>query len=227
MNFRKTIFYLCVAFNFIFISGVISQTLSRLAANENLFPFKTKMQLHFDSLRPLMDSVTFYSEGGEYNDYKKFMNFWEPRISVDGDFSKYEEAKYIYYTGINNISQVNGNPWFEIGPEKEPVNMSSDFAGVGPTEFITFFDNGTASSTNRMLTGSVLGGLFYSTDHGEHWNKTGTDTQWPTSGCGWAVFHPNDFQTWFASSSGDEQGESSFIGYTGGIFRTNDEGVKR
>ena len=77
-----------------------------------------------------------------------------------------------------------------------------------------------------MLTGSLLGGLFYSDDYGESWNSTGTDTEWAQSGVISAVFHPQNYNIWFAASSGNElSGSSIWIGLTGGIYRTKDKGV--
>ncbi len=75
-----------------------------------------------------------------------------------------------------------------------------------------------------MLTGSLLSGLFYSSDYGETWNSTGTDN-WEQSGCSWAVFHPTNHEVWFASSSRNSaSGRSGFIGRTGGVYKTVDEG---
>ena len=45
------------------------------------------------------------------------------------------------------------------------------------------------------------------------------------SGSGCAIFKPDDHTTWFASSSGNSNnGYSLWIGKTGGIYRSTDEG---
>ena len=197
----------------------------------NLFEYKKHADKYFDSIRSNLkskqDSSEFYAEGSEYNNYELFLNYWFPRLfSASGDFSKYFEASKSFYSKSlgSKLESGKGNTdaWKELGPITTPIN----YRGIGPTEFITFFDKGTYASTDYMLVGALTSGLFYSTDHGQHWQKTGTDTKWAESGCSSAVFHPTDHKTWYASSSGNSgSGNSSFIGRTGGIYRTRDEGV--
>ena len=127
----------------------------------------------------------------------KFMNYQEPRLSPFGDFDKVFDADSIYYSGHeNNYQYFTDDFWFEIGPFDRPGNYQSD--GVGSVEYLSIFDNGSTESTKYMLTASLMGGVFYSTDYGETWNSTGTDTQWQQSGSGCAIFHPSDYKTWFA-----------------------------
>jgi len=197
----------------------LSKYLFGLEPETNLYTIKDSVDVYMQNLMNTVDSATFYAEGGEYMEYRKFLDFWEPRLHPHGNFEVYFTADSVFYASTrNDYDYVTNEPWHEIGPTYEPQ-------GVGPTEFITFYDCGNNDSTNFMLTGATLGGLFYSTDGGENWNKTGTDTQWERSGCGWAVFHPENHKVWFASSSGNNSGISGFIGKTGGIYRTIDEGT--
>lgn len=180
------------------------------------------MNEYLDSLKTTMSEEKFYEEGGAYSDFMKFQQTWEPRLSPHGDFNKYLNAQENFYSNLKSDYQfITDKKWHELGPDK--VNQNPD-KGVGPVEFISFFDNGSSSSTQYMLTASLLGGLFYSTDYGETWQSTNTDTKWDESGCSWAVFHPSNHKIWYAASSGNtDQGSSSWIGKTGGIYRTEDE----
>ncbi len=210
--------YLAVINN---ISGQLNTYLNNMDSNNyNYFFIKERMYDYLDSLKATKDSISYYSGGGEYKEFKLFESIWEPQLIPHGDFSVYFDQEYDFFNNqLSNYNYVTQESWHELGPN---VIQQTGDKGVGPVEFVTFFDNGTTQSTQYMLTGSALGGLFYSTDYGENWNKTGSE-DWFTSGCGWAVFHPTDHNTWYASSSGGSTGGES-IGKTGGIYRTNDEG---
>ena len=192
-----------------------------IEGNKNLFQIEAEMTVFLDSLKQAIPDSVFNAGGGEYRDYMKFMNFWKPRLYPHGDFKKYFNAIDAFYGKIKSTPYIK--EWIELGPNKSTDNSG---LGIGPIEFITFYDNGTAISTDTMLAGSTLGGLFFSTDYGSHWNKTGTDTYLEQSGCSWAVFDPTTASTWYASTSSNCDGNTSlWIGYTGGVYRTEDYGV--
>ncbi len=216
---------LFVAFSllFNFYSNLSYPQLSEYLINQNddqsLYNIKAGMVIYLDSLVLIQDSTTFYAEGGEYREYMKFINYWEPILHPHGDITKLFDVDSIYYNNtLNNYSYFSEEPWHELGP------LDNTF-GIGPVEYLSIFDDGTSESTRYMLVASMLGGVFYSTDYGDNWNSTATDTQWELSGSGCAVFHPRDHKTWFASTSGNSNGSLSlWLGKTGGIWRTNDEG---
>ncbi len=189
----------------------------------NFFEVKDQMNSYLDSLRNTMDSATYYSGGGEYKEWKFFERLWEPRATHQGGITEYFDAEYdYYYSTKDSYGYHTIEAWHELGPKMDMPN--DQYKGIGPVEFITFYDNGTNDSTNYMLTGSTMGGLFYSTDAGETWNKTGTDN-WDQSGCISAVFHPNNHRVWYAASSGNGSStKSGFVGRTGGVFKSVDEG---
>jgi len=174
---------------------------------------------YLDNLKLTLDSTTYYCGGAEYKTFKKFQNFWESRLYPNKTFETYFLAQQAFYENTSqNYSNASSDTWKEIGPKNSAV-------GIGPVEFITFFDNGTPVSTQYMLTGATQSGLFYSKDFGETWSPAGTDTQWESSGCSWAVFHPTNHQIWCASSSGNGGGcASSWMGRSGGVYLTSDEG---
>ncbi len=202
----------------------LSQYLINQDENQTLYDIKAGMQPYMDSLETTQDSATFYAEGGEYIEYMKFMDYWEPRLFPHGNFSKSFDADSAYYANTeNNYPYFSDKPWHEVGPFERPGGTGD---GIGPVEYLSIFDTGTVESTQYMLSASLLGGVFYSTDFGESWSSTSTDTQWGQSGSGCAIFHPTDNKTWFASSSGNSNsGYSLWIGKTGGIWRTTNEGA--
>lgn len=173
-------------------------------------------------------------ESSAYNRYLRFRSYWEPRLSPSGDFEEYFRRERTYYKEYRRsrpvARQVAGrtttftasitSSWRELGPYTKPqTNVGAE--GTGPISFLTFYP----PSPSRMLAGSTIGGLWYSTNGGAFWLKTGTDTQIGPSGVGTAAFHPSDYHTWFAASAGNTDFEPGFIGYVGGIFRTTDEGT--
>ncbi|MBW8877040.1 MAG: hypothetical protein JF614_18905 [Acidobacteria bacterium] len=196
---------------------------------ENLKDFKARMDAYF---APQIASrgldALVKQEGGQYNEYVKFLRYWEPRLYPRGDFTVPFQLERNYYRrrrgpslGAGLLSPGGANIWQELGPIAKPTsNVGAE--GTGPIEFITFYH----AAPSRMLCGSTAGGLFYSTNGGLTWSKTGTDTQIGRSGVGTAVFHPGDYKTWFTASAGNSgSNEPSWIGYTGGVFRTTDEGT--
>jgi hypothetical protein len=178
----------------------------------SFYDIKAEMREYFDSLLVITDSSDFFREGSEYSQYKQFESIWESRVYLDGLFSTYFEEVNNYYSFTDNYAYVTEDKWNELGPTKV---QNSTLKGIGPVEFISFFDNGTSSSTQHKLTGSLSGGLFYSDDNGNNWQPGGSDT-WISSGCAWAVFHPSNNNIWYAASSSWVQ--------NGGIYRTKNSG---
>ncbi|HJQ36637.1 MAG TPA: LamG-like jellyroll fold domain-containing protein [Thermoanaerobaculia bacterium] len=208
--------------------------------DENLKDYRARMEAHFApiiaqrGLRALVEE-----EGSAYNDYVRFLRFWEPRLHPHGDFKEYfrQEAMQFKLEPVARRRVVrhaerdfrpvaglaivpNTAKWEELGPRSKPVS-NVGVEGTGPTEFIVF-----GPQPSRMLCGSNAGGLFYSTNGGLSWSSTGTDTEIGRSGVGTAVFHPTDYQTWFAGSGGNSgSGDPGWLGLTGGIFRTTNQGA--
>lgn len=202
----------------------LNSFLLEMDSTTDMQSIKTHMEPYLDNLRNEIDSVNYYAGGGEYKCYNKFIDFWNSRTSPNSNISTYFDAEYNFHTNLKRrYKTVTQNPWKELGPNKLTQGSAK---GNGPTEFVTFFNDGTPESTDYLLTGSLNGGLFYSTNGGENWSNAGTDTQWHMSGCSWAVFHPDDHTKWIASSSGnDHSGHSLWIRKSGGVYRTVDEGA--
>lgn len=219
-------------------SSVFAQPLDvQPLADETLYAYRARMEALF---KPEIERVGVQAlveqEGSSYNQYLKLLAHWQPRLGEKGDFKLYfanEANQFRYHAGrrravrhdkdvesLANGAVNNDQEWQEIGPLTTPGGNGA--RGTGPAEALIFFANGPS----RMLTWSLAGGLFYSRDGGLTWLRTGTDTQIGRSGVSSAAFHPTTYQTWFAASANNSgDGDPLWIGQTGGIFRTTNEGV--
>jgi len=128
------------------------------------------------------------------------------------------------YLGVNFISNAQDfyldNQWQSLGPNTTPGyfrKMSS--LGIGPTEFI----KATPHQKGLLLTGSIPGGLFYSTNGGDLWINAGSD-EWDYSSTSYADFYPSNANTWFAISCYEnKKNRPSPLNIKGGIYRTTDK----
>ena len=204
----------------------LSSLIHDMPNNSNYMTLRQKEMNFVDSIQRTLkgaDSLEFYSGCGEFKAMKKFTQQWDTRLYPSGSFEDYFGALRTFYdSSLSNYDYITEESWRELGPNKPSIAGDK---GVGPVEFITIYDDGTPQSTRYMLTGSLLGGLFYSEDYGETWNSTGTDTYWAQSGVSSAVYDPLDHTKWYAASSGNDlSGSSSWVGLTGGVYRTDDNG---
>ncbi|MDV7392650.1 hypothetical protein RZS08_14885, partial [Arthrospira platensis SPKY1] len=153
-------------------------------------------------------------------------NFWAPRLYPHGSIKKYLDYEGFFLNYIRQTyAYLTNASWIELGPVRNNDNDPKFFRGIGPTEFVEIYNDGTSGSTLNMLTASLPGGLFYTNNGGLSWTNAGTDA-WERSGVGSAVFNPKNVNHWYASSSGGGlNGRSVFIGKTGGIYRTLDKGA--
>lgn len=118
----------------------LSQYIISQEDNQTLYDIKQGMEPYLDNLKATQDSATFYSEGGEYVEYMKFIKYWEPRLYPHGDFSKIFDANNIYYKSTqDNYQYFSDKPWQEKGPLKKPNGIRG---GIGPVEYLSIFDDG-------------------------------------------------------------------------------------
>ncbi len=174
---------------------------------------------YIDSLVDNGDSSMVYSGDGDGRKLLRFTEIWESRLYPNKNFHSYNIAEAEYYSSTSSqFSTSNTNSWKEIGP------LRSD-KGIGPAEFLRIYDDGSATSTKFMLSGSLPGGLFLSSDYGETWNNAGSDN-WEQSGCSWASFYPTNHEIICASTSGNGgSGHPVWIRRTGGIYYTINSGA--
>ncbi|MFZ5553006.1 MAG: 3-coathanger stack domain-containing protein [Bacteroidota bacterium] len=200
--------------------------------NKTLYEIKAEMETYFAGLRDTIPDTSFYAEGSEYNEFQKFLDFWEPRLFPHGDFDSYHKNLFNYYNQ-QGMSRAGGScgvvsipyTWNEIGPVKKPIGSSASNGGTdqgtGPLRNLTFYQ----PMPNHMLTCSWSGGLFYSSTSGNSWVVGGTDgVIGPIirTGARDAVFAPSSSNTWYVALSGS--GEPGWMMYSGGIYRTYNQG---
>jgi len=176
-------------------------------------------------------------EGSEYNQYRNWLNIWEPRIgpnngTVEGYISVMTKSINDNARAKNgSINTVTGitDPWTELGPIQTPtVGIATNGGGqkgIGPIQYITFY----RLNPSRMLASSLSGGLFYSGNRGNSWKNAGSD-KWTLSGCISAAFSPADSNTWYGCSHigggwNRHAPESNFAIGPGGVWRTTNKGV--
>lgn len=175
---------------------------------------------YFQSIRDTTPDSIFTREGSEYNQYMKFIDYWDARLGDKEKISDYSRSMKNSANHISTNIPVILDPWIELGP----TNKTSSLVGIGPIEFIDIHP----TATSKMLCGSLSGGLFYSTNAGVNWSNAGSDTKWITSGCAAAAFDPSDAtgNSWYAITGGtNADGDASFFGFSGGVYHTTNAGA--
>ncbi|MCW3105100.1 MAG: C-terminal target protein [Bacteroidetes bacterium] len=166
-------------------------------------------------------------EGSEYNEFLKWVDYWEPRLGAQGTFEDYYRSlRKSYDEGrlnpSRNRSYGNADAWKELGPYAIPsggvtdlTNVSGCQPGIGPVNFLSFY----RPDPDKILCSSFTAGLFYTSDKGVNWTNAGSDG-WAHSGCRSACFSPNDPLTWYACAA---LGNGT-MGYAG-VYRTSNGGT--
>ncbi len=159
----------------------------------DLYEIKAQWDEYFDSIKVFTPDSIFYHEGNEYSRFQKWFRFWEARLAGHGDFDVYHQALAEYYKDFKpptaEAKSTNQDSWVEI-------ETSHNDCGVGPVHFMDVYQN----NPQLMLVGSNEGGLFFSSNGGNDWVNSGTDTQWERSSIQSAVFHPTNGYIWFGAS---------------------------
>lgn len=186
---------------------------------------KTQKEQYLEILHQSTPDSLFYHEGSEYNKFKQWVEFWEPRLFPNGDFKNY------YAQQKAGLEQINESPltiypadWQEIGPTDEPsgtipCNVTQS-AGIGPVEFIRFYK----PNPQHLFTASTKGGLFYSGNGGDNWVNAGSDLWSGISPVSWAEFKVNDPEVAYAASGQPDDNHAGEIQWTGGIYRVQKNG---
>ena len=71
----------------------LSHYLQNFNESQTFYDIKAGMTIYLDSLKANQDSATFYAEGGEYDTYRRFENYWEMRLYPHGEFTKAIKAE--------------------------------------------------------------------------------------------------------------------------------------
>lgn len=199
-----------------------------LRPEQTLNDVKHEIEPYLENLHQQIGDDEFYREGSFYNQYRQWLEYWEPKLGASGRFDLFSQAAKAgidlvdaTFSNYRNPGTPGQSPWLELGPIHRPengvVNIGNGGSdrGVGPVEFISFYH----SNPDKMLCGSINGGLFYSDNAGLTWNNGGSDLLWDRIGCGWAEFHPSNSDIWYAANTLEP------MLYERGVYRTLDHGL--
>ncbi|PKP16118.1 MAG: hypothetical protein CVU06_15265, partial [Bacteroidetes bacterium HGW-Bacteroidetes-22] len=146
-----------------------------------------------------MDSTKFNnSEAGIYRSLERDYATWGPRLFPSGSIA-HAAASIIGYAESYQPNSSIVNQWSSLGPSNTPDNSkvttsTKNHAGVGQIHRLTL-DPGYDGVLNKTLyAASSFGGLWKSTDDGEHWSGLNTDYQLPISSDLFAQLYPNHCQ---------------------------------
>ena len=188
---------------------------------ENFYQTKARLDKYYDDLRKNGVTPNFSGDAGGYGDYKLWIDRWSPLVYPDGDLGRAVQAIRNYTDSLQQSNRRVKRPtsytWQELGPR-----------GAGPVfwrgrvVFLSF----DPQESNTMLTGSTVGGLFYTDDGGSTWNNGGMDLQLPETSAAHCVVDPKDSNVWFCAT-GERQWiiGANWWSESIGIYRTSDRGA--
>ncbi len=188
---------------------------------------KEQKDAYFEILRQQIGNAAMEEEGSEYTQYRKWLQYWEPRIAPNGTTRDYNNRLATPKKSVP-ISKAFGNmdAWMELGPYNKPNyglnSIGGGDLGIGVIRGITIH----RTNSNKLLCWSSASGLFFSSNKAQNWSNTGSDL-WPRSGCKWAEFAPDNETTWYACSApgGSYYDSDNAIGKNCGLYRTTNSGV--
>jgi hypothetical protein len=149
---------------------------------ENFYSIKARKDAYYDSIKVVAGIDALNEDESGYAQYQLWLRLWEPRVyPFQGDFvalnsSLNNNMQARLSNNNQSVSSVTSN-WSQVGPYDQPLEnlssgqLGSQIGGTGRIDFITIDPN----NVNNLIAGSPVGGLFYSTDGGEHWWNAETD----------------------------------------------------
>jgi hypothetical protein len=206
----------------------------------NFYLIKRELDQYFKELR-YKSPTYFNSEATGFAEYQLWVNTWERRVYPTGGDLELAQGTITNYierrlglglparksVGLSIKKNPAGGNWIELGPSSSPASWH------GSTEFISF----DPQNANTILTGSPVGGLFYSDNSGATWSPGGMDFQQgsdspPLTSASHCIVNPTDSNTWFCATGDNGSNPILANGRYGtgwnqsfGIFRTMDRGV--
>ncbi len=133
--------------------------------------------IQYDSLLTYMTESELADSIKSYKHFKVWQNFWNKRISPEGNILEYENSlKAVMSEADSHVENIED--WHELGPYNFPnnqqvSNIGGGEPGIGPVNWLSFAPN--YSSTGLMFTGGWSTSLWYSEDYGDTWLNGGTD----------------------------------------------------
>lgn len=187
-----------------------------------------QLEQHFDTL-----SAQQLEASREYKLYKRWLYFWQGRLSKEGtNIMDPTYALESYDEIMQNISTYKtgdgSSPlqWEAMGPFNDLITEEGENQQLGRVECAA-----TPSGANFMetiLIGTPSGGIWKTTDGGDNWVCTTDDDIFaPGLGCQHLVYDPNNNSTVYAAltiTTTGQVGSSVDEGYGLGIYKSTDGG---
>lgn len=166
---------------------------------------QAQFKIHPDSsFYTFLDSFYHYyqddnTEGGIYNQVRRDVMTWGPRLAPTGDMSRATKAMMDYAkvynrsTNPNNLTPTPGvtfppsrqfaPSWRELGPVTAVIGGNSG-KGMGQIHRLAFHPNYGIGANKTIYAGSHYAGLYRSDDAGGHWYNYHTDRGLPMTSVG-------------------------------------------
>lgn len=186
-----------------------------------------------DAYKSVYDTSVLNTEGGIGQAVRNLEMIWAPRLFPDGDCR--EGANAIYNYSVNYLHETSGyDPeWTCLGPTGLPDGYSWDnYRGNGQMHRIVFAPNYDNTSCKTIYACSSFGGLWRTTNNGDHWTNVKTDLL-PFAGVADMCINPSDTSQLFICT-GYADGASVLTYdpnwfrinplFTHGLFRSDDYG---
>ena len=196
------------------------------AYGQNLYEIRTQTDQYYQHLKETSPTYFNFDATG-FNDYQVWLDTQLTQAFVQGgDLPATQQVITDYIAaqqegGTEARSVAMGGNWTEVGPAGSTALDSRgrlDFVSVSP------------QSSTLILTGSAVGGIYYSDDGGASWKNGGMDTQLPQTSASDCIVHLTNSDVWFCAT-GDRNaypnGGRNDVGWTQsfGIYRTLDRGA--
>lgn len=160
-------------------------------------------------------------EGSAYAQHLKFMDIWAPRLYPSGQASLLHTAvqeQKVYMQAHPKSGSPYTSNWENIGPNDSP-DANNAGSGTGQIHAIAFDQDYDGITHRTLYCASNYGGLFKSTDAGDHWISLTDQALLFTSVSDIAV--AGDAQhTVFIST-----GHTDTWNYSTGVFRSSNGGA--
>lgn len=210
----------------VIFSGLNAQSFQRFSANAPSDTNFFQITNHFYENYPGYGEDT--SEAGNFTQFKRWENFWAPRVGATGSFKIAAQATQNYVDNYNPGDKISSvaSDWDELGPfgsiaAGPPVGSAN---GVGRIGAIAF-DPGYNGTTNQIMyaAGPNSGVWKLDLNVSNQWANLNTDQQMARIGVSSIAVDPipNIGNNYIYAATGDFDG--GFL--SNGIYRSIDNGL--
>lgn len=146
--------------------------------------------------------------------YARWKYYWETRVDEKGSFATYNTAvlDYVSLSGINMICTDNGD-WHNL----EPV-LSLQESGILKSVY------SLPGQPNTVFVGYRAGGLWRTTDNGDHWTCITDQLRLPGLGINYITGNPNNPNEIYAATGNSNGTIIGLAAYGIGVLKSTDGG---